>query len=96
MIECASKGAVFLYTKEWIVDGCASAGVGKVTGGFVAGAGAGVCQVVVMGPCTFLVTAVVTGGGQTSITSTISTFGSMVNLLPVKVVFWPWWNLSNC
>lgn len=72
MIECASKGAVFLYTKELIVEGCASAGVGKVTAGFAAGAGAGVCQVVVMGPCTFLVTAAVTGGGQTSISSTIS------------------------
>lgn len=31
---------------------------------FVAGAGGGVCQVVVMGPCTFLVTAAVTGGKQ--------------------------------
>jgi hypothetical protein len=29
---------------------------------FAAGAGGGVCQVVVMGPCTFLVTAAVTGG----------------------------------
>jgi len=30
----------------------------------LAGAGGGVCQVVVMGPCTFLVTAAVTGGGK--------------------------------
>lgn len=35
---------------------------------FAAGAGGGVCQVVVMGPCTFLVTAVVTGGKDVSVT----------------------------
>lgn len=34
------------------------------TNSFAAGAGGGVCQVVVMGPCTFLVTAAVTGGDK--------------------------------
>lgn len=34
---------------------------------FLAGAGGGVCQVVVMGPCTFLVTAAVTGGKHVSV-----------------------------
>ena len=32
-----------------------------------AGAGGGVCQVVVMGPCTFIVTAVVTGNKDTNV-----------------------------
>lgn len=34
---------------------------------FAAGAGGGVCQTVVMGPCTFLVTAVVTGSKDTNV-----------------------------
>ena len=72
MVESASKGAVLVYAKDVIADACTSAGVGEVSTGFIAGAGGGVCQTVVMGPCTFLVTAVVTGGAQTSVTSTIS------------------------
>jgi len=38
-----------------------------ITVRFMAGAGGGVCQVVVMGPCTFLVTAVVTGDKNVSV-----------------------------
>jgi len=34
--------------------------LGETSSGFIAGAGAGVCQTVVMGPCTFIITAVVT------------------------------------
>mmetsp|Transcript_9067 Transcript_9067/g.23711 ORF Transcript_9067/g.23711 Transcript_9067/m.23711 type:complete len:285 (-) Transcript_9067:299-1153(-) len=64
MVESATKGAVLVFAKEAIADGCTSVGVGKVTTGFIAGAGGGVCQTVVMGPCTFLVTATVTGGGS--------------------------------
>ena len=67
MIESASKGAVLLYAKESINDGCTSAGIGKTMSGFLAGAGGGVCQTVVMGPCTFLVTAVVTGDKSMSV-----------------------------
>lgn len=69
MIESASKGAVLLYAKEAISDAANTAGAGKTTAGFIAGAGGGVCQTVVMGPCTFLVTAVVNGGPNTSVTS---------------------------
>mmetsp|Transcript_20036 Transcript_20036/g.43288 ORF Transcript_20036/g.43288 Transcript_20036/m.43288 type:complete len:286 (+) Transcript_20036:85-942(+) len=69
MIESASKGAVLLYAKEVINDGCANAGVGKTASGFLAGAGGGVCQTVVMGPCTFLVTAVVTGAQGNSVSA---------------------------
>lgn len=61
MIESASKGAILLFSKEAIANSLLSAGVGEGVTGFVAGAGGGVCQVVVMGPCTFLVTAAVTG-----------------------------------
>jgi len=64
MVESATKGAVLVFAKDAIADGCASAGIGKVPTGFIAGAGGGVCQTVVMGPCTFLVTATVTGGGD--------------------------------
>lgn len=61
MVESASKGAILLYAKEGIANSLLAAGVGEQATGFVAGAGGGVCQVVVMGPCTFLVTAAVTG-----------------------------------
>lgn len=68
MIESASKGAVLIYAKEVIADSCASVGVGSTATGFIAGAGAGVAQTSVMGPCTFLVTAVVTGDKSVSVT----------------------------
>jgi hypothetical protein len=61
MVESATKGAILLFSKEAISDSLLAAGVGKTPTGFLAGAGGGVCQVVVMGPCTFLVTAAVTG-----------------------------------
>ena len=73
LIESASKGAVLIYSKEAISEGCSAVGIGKVPAGFIAGAGGGVCQTVVMGPCTFLVTAVVTGDKATSISSTMRT-----------------------
>ena len=60
MVESASKGAVLVYAKDAILDGCAAVGVNSVAAGFLSGAGGGVCQTVVMGPMTFLVTAVVT------------------------------------
>lgn len=68
MVESASKGAILLFSKEAIADAMLAAGAGKGLTGFVAGAGGGVCQTVVMGPCTFLVTAAVTG--DKSITTT--------------------------
>ena len=64
------QGAVLLYAKESINDGCTNAGVGKTMSGFLAGAGGGVCQTVVMGPCTFLVTAVTTSKMSVSTAAT--------------------------
>uniref|UniRef100_A0A0G4ICQ9 Mitochondrial carrier protein n=1 Tax=Chromera velia CCMP2878 TaxID=1169474 RepID=A0A0G4ICQ9_9ALVE len=69
MVESASKGAVLLYSKELILNSMEAAGFSNTVSGFVAGAGAGVCQTTVMGPCTFLVTAVVTGKEKTSVTA---------------------------
>ena len=60
MIESFSKGAVLLYSKEVLRSSLIPIfGDGGLTGS-LAGAGAGVCQVSVMGPCTFLVTSAVT------------------------------------
>jgi len=64
MIESATKGGVLLLSKESIKDSCIASGINPAISGFLAGAGGGVCQVSVMGPCTFLVTAIVTGGAK--------------------------------
>jgi len=63
MVESASKGAVLLFSKEAIKDACLGAGINPVASGLLAGAGGGICQTTVMGPCTFMVTAVVTNQG---------------------------------
>eukprot|EP00052_Salpingoeca_macrocollata_P021729 m.186850 g.186850 ORF g.186850 m.186850 type:complete len:580 (-) comp21610_c1_seq2:26-1765(-) len=60
MVESASKGAVLMVSKEWLKTATTHMGFGPSLSGFLAGAGGGVCQVTVMGPCTFLVTSVVT------------------------------------
>jgi hypothetical protein len=62
MVESASKGAVLMVAKEGLKDLAGSAGINPFLGALLAGAGGGVCQTVVMGPCTYLVTAAVTGG----------------------------------
>jgi hypothetical protein len=64
MVESASKGAVLLFSKEAIKDSAIGVGMNPTLAGFVAGAGGGICQVSVMGPCTFLVTAMVTNTGS--------------------------------
>lgn len=66
-----SCSSVLMFSKEFIKDSCLGVGMSPTTAGFVSGAGGGVCQVSVMGPCTFLVTSMVTGGKQTSLTSQI-------------------------
>lgn len=66
MIESATKGAVLMISKESIRDAASKAGLSPFSAALVGGAGGGLCQVVVMGPCTYLVTAAVTGGGSTS------------------------------
>lgn len=72
LFESASKGAILMLSKEMIKDTCVSVGVGKTAAGFIAGAGGGVCQVVVMGPCTYLVTSMVNGERGMSLSSSIA------------------------
>lgn len=61
MVESATKGAILLYAKEGILTYSLKSGMDPTLAGVVAGAGGGICQVSVMGPCTFLVTGAVTG-----------------------------------
>ncbi|EDQ88891.1 uncharacterized protein MONBRDRAFT_26061 [Monosiga brevicollis MX1] len=70
MVESASKGSVLMFSKEFIKDSALGMGVSPTAAGFLAGAGGGVCQVSVMGPCTFLVTSAVTNK-QISLTEQI-------------------------
>jgi hypothetical protein len=72
MVESASKGAVLLYAKEAILVSAKNSGCSNTVAGLLGGAGGGICQTVVMGPCTFLVTAVVTGGKDVSIMGMMS------------------------
>lgn len=55
MVESATKGAVLLVAKESIKDTAAKGGMSPFAAAVLGGAGGGVCQVVVMGPCTYLV-----------------------------------------
>eukprot|EP00053_Salpingoeca_punica_P007703 m.70042 g.70042 ORF g.70042 m.70042 type:complete len:299 (-) comp14286_c0_seq1:327-1223(-) len=71
LIESASKGAVLMLAKEWIKTACLETGVDATTTGFLAGAGGGVAQVAVMGPCTYLVTHAVTGDKSVSVSAQI-------------------------
>lgn len=64
MAESASKGAILLYSKEMLLTSMNKIGCNETIAGFIAGAGAGVCQTVVMGPSTFLITASVTGADK--------------------------------
>jgi hypothetical protein len=66
LVESATKGAILLYSKESIANSMKAADMSETFTGFVSGAGGGVCQTVVMGPCTFLVTAAVTGDKSVS------------------------------
>jgi hypothetical protein len=59
LVESATKGAILLYAKEAIMVSMEQMGVNPTMAGLAAGAGGGVAQVSVMGPCTFLVTCVV-------------------------------------
>lgn len=61
MVESASNGAVLMVAKKVLGDAGRSAGLHPMAAGILAGAGGGVCQTVVMGPCTCVVTAAVTG-----------------------------------
>lgn len=55
MVESATKGAVLLVSKEAIKDTASAAGLSPFTAALLGGAGGGIAQVSVMGPCTYLV-----------------------------------------
>lgn len=55
MIESGSKGAVLLVSKEAIKDTAIAAGMTPFSAALLGGAGGGIAQVSVMGPCTYLV-----------------------------------------
>ncbi len=63
LVESALKGAVLLFSKEGIIRATRGLGFGDVASGLIGGFGGGVCQVTVMGPCTFLITASVASQG---------------------------------
>eukprot|EP01147_Barroeca_monosierra_P005260 gene5259-7043_t len=67
MVESATKGSVLMFSKEMIRDSMLAAGVAPHIAGFAAGAGGGVCQVSVMGPCTYIVTTMVNGDRSTPV-----------------------------
>ena len=66
MVESATKGGILMYSKENINAALLASGVSPTMAGLSAGAGGGVCQVLVMGPCTYLVTGAVTGDQSVS------------------------------
>jgi hypothetical protein len=61
MVESFLKGGILLFSKDAIIRSTKAVGLGEVSSGLIGGFGGGVSQVVIMGPCTFLVTAAVTG-----------------------------------
>lgn len=61
LVESFLKGGVLLFVKEGLIKACRDMGVGGTLSGLIGGFGGGVAQVSVVGPCTFLVTASVTG-----------------------------------
>jgi len=70
-VESASKGAILLFAKESLISVCMKADMNPALSGILAGAGAGVAQTTVMGPCTFVVTAVVTGSKEQGVMSVV-------------------------
>ncbi len=71
MVESFLKGGILLFSKEAIIRSTSSVGMSEVTSGLIGGFGGGVAQVTVMGPCTFLVTAAVTGDKSVSLLSRV-------------------------
>jgi hypothetical protein len=67
MVESFLKGGILLYSKEQIMVFCRTLGLGEISSGLIGGFGGGVSQVTVLGPCTFLVTAAVTGDKSSSV-----------------------------
>lgn len=57
MVESFLKGGILLFAKEGIIRTAKSLGMGDVSSGVLGGFGGGCAQVVVLGPCTYLITA---------------------------------------
>lgn len=67
MVESFLKGGILLFSKDAVIRSMTAAGASDVTAGLVGGFAGGCSQVIVMGPCTFLVTAAVTGDKSVSL-----------------------------
>ena len=67
MVESFLKGGILLFSKDAVIRSMTKAGASDVTAGLVGGFAGGCSQVIIMGPCTFLVTAAVTGDKSVSV-----------------------------
>lgn len=67
IVESFLKGGILLFAKEAIIRSCYNVGMNDVTSGLIGGFGGGCAQVTVMGPCTLMVTAAVTGDKSVSL-----------------------------
>lgn len=77
MVESFLKGGILLFAKDAIIRSTMSMGLSEVPAGTIGGFGGGVAQVIVLGPCTYLVTASVTAPKETSVISLmLNTFKS--------------------
>eukprot|EP00607_Mallomonas_marina_P006934 CAMPEP_0182429196 /NCGR_PEP_ID=MMETSP1167-20130531/25535_1 /TAXON_ID=2988 /ORGANISM="Mallomonas Sp, Strain CCMP3275" /LENGTH=210 /DNA_ID=CAMNT_0024612577 /DNA_START=153 /DNA_END=782 /DNA_ORIENTATION=- len=72
MVEAFLKGGMLLFSKEAIIKVCLRMGTGESAAGLIGGAGGGMAQVTILGPCTFLVTAAVTGDKSVSLSQRIA------------------------
>jgi len=72
MVESFLKGGILIFSKDAIIRTSKNMGCGEIMAGFLGGFGGGVAQVSVMGPCTFLVTASVTGDKSISTMQRVS------------------------
>lgn len=72
MVESFLKGAILMFAKDAIIRSSLSFGASETMAGLVGGFGGGVAQVTVLGPCTFLVTAAVTGDKSIGVFQRIS------------------------
>ena len=71
LVESATKGGVLLVAKDAMETSLKRAGAASTTAAFVGGAFGGVTQTIVMGPCTFLVTALVLGNNKHDTASSV-------------------------
>ena len=75
MVESFLKGGLLIFAKDGIIRSSKAAGFSEVTAGLLGGFGGGCAQVVVLGPCTYLITAKVAerAGEAMSMTARIKT-----------------------